>query len=189
MSAKDSTSAPSIATGCIKVVEDLLKSKPGITLTKESEFVQRDIIEYNSRMRVFGMEKFNGPCFISVINYYSSEVDLKAHKAGGAVVLYIEEGNAAKLLKALGFKKFDEEDNDAVLKMCGEFCTLLAEDYKKELSSLGYKDLVLSAPSNYLNGVPEGVEFSYDQYVKYEMSFYLWKQKTVVLDVTMKSLM
>ena len=188
MSAKESTSAQNIATSCIKVVEELFKSKPNVTFTKEAEFVQRDIIEYNSRMRIFGMEKFNGPCFISVINYYLTEVDLKAHKACGAVVLYIEESCAGKLLKSLGYKGFDDEDNDSVMKICGEFCTSLTDEYKKELSSLGYKDLASSTPSNFYNGVPDGVEFNYDEYVKYEMSFFLWKQKAIVLDITMKSL-
>ena len=188
MAAKESTSSQNIATACIKVVENILKQKSILAFTKDPESVQRDIIEYDSRMRVFGMEKFNGPCFMSVINYYFSQEDLKNHKACGAFIFYVEESCAGKLLKALGFKGFDDEDEAAVLKICGEFCEVLAGEYKNELSNVGYKDLVLSAPTNYHNVVPEGVEFSYDEYVKYEMSFHLWKQKAVVVDITMKSL-
>lgn len=177
-----------IATTCLKVIQEAIQSKSMQVFSQDPVIAQREIIEYDSRMRVFPMEKFNGPCYITVVNYYLTDQDLKNHNAYGAFVLYIEEECAGKLLKSLGHKGFDEDDEETVLDICSEFCKLLASNYKNELKNLGYKDLVMSDPLKYHNVVPEGVEFNYSEYVKYELSFYLWKQKALVVDITLKFL-
>lgn len=174
-----------IAKTCMNVVESSLQKMGNLTFTQPPEFSERKIIEYHSRMRVFGMEIFNGPCYISYVNFYLSESHVKAKNPIAAFVFYVEEENAAKIFKALGYKGFNEHEETTMLDTCGELCNMLAGNFKKEIAQLGYQDLVMSAPVSHYNSVPDGVDFHYDQYVKFETSFYLWKQKLLAIDVTM----
>ena len=176
---------PKVAEACIKVVEDAFRRMaPAITFSQAAESIDQNIIEYESRMRVFGMEIFNATCFIAVINYYLSEQHQKNHDASGALVVYIEESVAGRLLKALGYRDFDEDEEGAVLEKLGQFAQVLAESYKQEIGQPG---LILAPPKTYRNTVPEGVEFSYDQYTKYQTKFFIWKQKALAVDVTLKA--
>ena len=173
-----------IAKTSISVVEAAVLQMGNLTFSQQPEFVERKIIEYNSRMRVFGMEIFNGPCYISVVNYYLSQKHLENHDSCGAFVLYLEEDNAGKFLKSLGQKGLNENDPTVMQDACGEFCNTLAGNFKNELSKFGYSNLISSAPQNYYNTIPEGVEFHFSEYVKYETSFHFWKQKIMAVDVT-----
>ena len=148
-------------------------------VSKDPETFQKEIIEYESRMRVFGLEKFNGPCYLSVVNYYLTQGDLDAHKSCGTFILYLEEESTGKLLKSLGYSGFTDEDEDIVMDKCSEFCKILAENFKNELVPLGFRDLVISAPTKHKNDVYEGVEFPYSEYGMHEAHFYLLKKKTV----------
>ena len=186
MSAQEKQTAPNkLAVTLTNVVKSFLEKNGTAALTKEPEIVERDIIEYESRMRVFGMEKFNAPCYISVVNFYPSQKDLEAHNACGALVLYLQLENADKLLKALGHRKFDDGDDEVMLGKCGELSTAIAESFKNEIGSQGSRSLVPSAPLNYKNVVPEGVEFDYNEHKLQEVSFYLWKEKVLAFDVTL----
>ena len=178
--------AKTVAESCIRSIEGALHKRSSLTFSSEPTFRERTIIEYKSRMRVFGMELFNGPCYISTVNYYLSEADKDERNPCGAFVLYIEEGCAARLLKALGYKGFNEDDDASMAAACGEACEMFADEYRGELIPLGYKDLIVSKSKNYHNNVLEGIEFSYDQYVKCETSFNLWRQKAFVVDITLK---
>ena len=54
---------PKVAEACIKVVEDAFRRMaPAITFSQAAESIDQNIIEYESRMRVFGMEIFNATC-------------------------------------------------------------------------------------------------------------------------------
>ncbi len=173
-----------IATTCMRVVESTIQQMCNLTFSQSPQSVPRDIIEYDSRMRIFGMEIFNGPCYISVVNYYLTPKHLEDHDACGAFVLYLEEKVAGQLLKAL-FKGFDDDEESVMLDTCGQFCHILGENFKNEISKQGYLDLSMSAPQNYRNNCPEGVEFHYDEYIKYETSFYFWKEKAMAVDITL----
>lgn len=177
---------PPFAKTLLDVAQNTLqKMANSLTATKDPELIERPIIEYDSRMRVVGMEKFNAPCYVSAINFYLSKEDSDKHNACGALIMFVDEKNAGRLLKALGYRGFDEDDETQVFTKCGEFLKTLAESYNSALSPAGYRNLLLSSAVNYRNTVPEGVEFHYDLYKKYEISFYYWKEKTMVLEVAL----
>src|SRR5436190_1488604 len=92
-------------------IEQLLSKMSGIASTKPPETKELEIDEYDGRMRVSGVEKFDASSYISVVNYYLSDKDLKSHKAKGAMILYIESENSSKLFKALGIKVTEDEDD------------------------------------------------------------------------------
>lgn len=168
--------------GCI---EDILGKMSGVAPTEPPQVRTLDIIEYDGRMRVTGMEKFNAPSYVSVVNYYLNPADLERHKAKGALVVFVDAENAGKLFKSLGFFVPDDEDEVSMMDACGELCNLLGGSFKNEISNLGYLDMSMSAPNNYRNTVMQGVEFSQDQTSKQEFSFFYWKRKAIVVEVTM----
>lgn len=188
MAAKKALDSKTLTTTCINIVESTMQQMGNLQFSKPPESVERKIIEYHSRMRVFGMEIFNAPCYISVINYYLSDRHQKNHDSCGAFVLYIEEENAGKLLKTLGYKGLDETDPAAMSEACGELGNVLGGNFKNEMAKLSGVSLITSAPANYHNTVPEGAEFHFGEYVKYETSFHIWKQKLLAVDVTMGSI-
>ncbi len=178
-----------LMTTMMGVTEEVLGTMSGVTATEPMQTKEVDIIEYNGRMRCVGMEKFNAPSYVSVVNYYLNPQDLEAHKrAKGALVLYIDFENAGKLFKSLGFSVSEDEDDASMMDAAGEFCNMLGGGFKNEISKLGYLDMSMSAPHNYKNSVMEGVEFSPDQDTKYELSFFYWKRKAIVVEITLAAI-
>ncbi len=174
-----------IATTLMGCVQETFEKMCHVSFSQTPEFHAKEIIEYDSRMRIFGLEKFNGPCYMSFLNFYFNQKDFEAKKCCGVMVLYIEEEAAEKLVRALGQSGLDAEDPEIILDTCGEFCNVIAGQFKNELRSFGYMDLVISAPLKYHNIIPEGVDFPYSEHKQYELMFYLWKQKVVVVDMVM----
>lgn len=145
----------------------------------------QNIIEYQGRMSVTAMEKFNGPTYISGVSFYLNAQDKDKRRAKGAVVLYVEASNAEKLLRGVGYSAGDDEEDEELLASCAKLCTALAEGLKQ---GLGISSLILSAPVSEKNSLPGGIEFSADQSEKQEISFYFWKKKALVVDLTMAAL-
>ena len=168
-----------------ETVDKTLRRSSGFTYTKDPEAAVKEIIEYESRMRVVGMEKFNGPCFGSYINYYRSLADKDAHKAAGALLIYAERDVSDKLLKGLGYPVKLLDEDEVLLENTGELCKDLSKSFLENVSSLGYGNLVTSDPVTFLNDAPEGVEFDYKEYQLSQANFYLWKQKAFCAEVTL----
>ena len=172
--------------GVLKEVVQKMTARTGkINFTGDPKIERRDIIEYQRRMRVSGLEKFNKPAYVSGVSYFRTSKDQEEHKSCGALVLYIEEEFMETLLKALGHTTIDEDTEEALAKKCGEFCLTLAEQFKNEISSQGYNGLVSSEPVSFRNSIPLGLDFSYDQYDKYEVSFSIKNFRVLVAEVTM----
>ncbi len=173
-----------VATTLMGCVKSALEKMCNVEFSQEPKFVEKEIIEYNSRIRTFGLEKFDGPCHIIAINLYENENHLETKNACGAVILYFEEEMAKSLVKSAG-QGLDSEDAETITNYCGEICNMVIDLFKNELSSFGYSDLTISAPLKYRNDVSEGVDFRYSEDKIYETSFYLNKQKAIVADVTL----
>lgn len=145
----------------------------------------QNIMEYQGRMSVTGMEKFNGPAYIAAVSFYLNEQDRDKRRAKGAMVLYLESSNAEKILRGFGHPVTDDDEEEETLAACGKLCTTFAEKFKEGLSQSGASSLILSAPVSNKNSIPEGIDFSSDQTQKQEISFYLWKKKALVVDLTL----
>lgn len=166
-------------------VKESLQSLADLELSSEPEVNDRDIIEYQGKMRVFGLDKFNGPCYISVINFYRTAEEMKKEKAIGAYIFFVDVDVAERLFKSMGLEGMDPEDDAIMFDGCGEVCNILAGALKNDLNMKGYKELVISAPSSHKNDVAGGVAFSFDQYTKQEFVFELWNKKAFVVEVTL----
>jgi len=171
------------------VSEQIILETAGLVPTEPMQAKNIDIVEYNGRMRCIGIEKFAAPAYISVINFYLNAQDASSHKrAKGALVAYVEFENAGKLYKNLGISIPEDEDDASMMNACGEFCKMLANALVEELAKKGYADLFLSAPSNYKNSIMQGAEYSLDQTQKYELSFFCWKRKAIVVESSFASI-
>lgn len=176
-----------IATTVMGAVSNVITTMCHQEFTQEPKFREKEIIEYNSRMRVFGLEKFNGPSYISSVNLYRNNGSHDIQNVDdvlGTMVLYLEPEAAQKIIKSLGME-INVNDENMILDNCGEFCNLVAGQYKNKIMEMGYEDLILSAPTNFINDVPGGVRFCYDEYRYYETEFFLWKALALVVAVCM----
>lgn len=183
----DKSIDPQVAkTAMMSVMEAALAKMSGIVSTEQPQVVEKEVIEYENRLRVTGMEKFNAPSFISVINFYLSQADMDRHKgAKGAMIFYVDSENSGKLFKALGFPTNDDEDDISMMNSCGEVCNVVGKGFKDELVKAGYVDLFMSPAHNYKNSILEGVEFSTDQTTMHEFCFFYWKRKSIVVELTL----
>ena len=164
------------------VVEDTFKQMCHVAFSAEPVVVERDIIEYDGRMRLSPMEKFNGPAYVAVVNYYLSQKHLDAHDAVGTFVLYVKEDMVEKLFKAFGRPASEAEDEANCLDIIGELCNIIGGNFKNELLTLDFIDLTLSSPYKYKNVVPDGAQFDYNLFKKQEISFSFWKERCVVVE-------
>ncbi len=169
----------------IQVVKETFKKLLRIEPVSEPVAMERDIIEFDGHMRVFPMEKFNGPVLIACVNFFRTQKDLDDDAAVGAFIMFIKEDLAEKLLKAFDRPLKDGDNEESLLDNTADFCSLLAGNLKKELVSSGYADLLISPPSKYKNTVPDGVPFDYELYHKQEIPFHFWNQKSVVIEACM----
>ena len=134
------------------------------------------------------MERFNSPAFVGAVNFYRTEKDKLSHNACGAIVLYMRFTSSEQILKGVGIRGFDEDDDEAVAGKFGEFCLSMAEGFNAALTANGYPNLELSDAIVARNSIAKGVEFSYDQYDRYELSFVYKKEKILSADLTMTNI-
>lgn len=186
MAADKGSDLQRLATILSEVVEKTFQgANSTLHFSNKPAIEERDIIEYQGRMRVEGMGIFNGPTYISVVNFYRSPKEQKDRKACGAVVVYLKAEYAEMFLKAAGQKNIIEDDEESALSGCGEVCKTIVDSFKEELKAAGYVELVAAPVQNHHNNVPSGVDFSFDQYKKYEIGFMVKGQRALAVDITM----
>ena len=174
-----------LSTSILGVVQDTFKKMLHVELQGQPIVTEKEIVEYQSRMRVFPMEKFNGPAYVAYVNYYFSEEDIKTEAVVGTFVLFVKEDVVDKLLKAFGVSSKEAEDENVVLDNVGEFCNIIAGNLSNELTGLGYANLSMSSPKKGKNFLPDGVPFDYELFSKQEMLFSFWNQKCIAIEACM----
>ncbi|MBF0331252.1 MAG: chemotaxis protein CheX [Candidatus Omnitrophica bacterium] len=167
------------------VVDETFKQMCHVNFSAEPVVTERDIIEYEGRMRVFPMEKFNCPAYVGIVNYYLSQTDMKDKMAVGMFSLFVKEDMLEKFFRAFDRPMSEAEDEAVCLDVIGEMTNILAGNVKNQLRELEYADLFISAPFKYKNVVPEGAQFDYSLFKKQEIIFTLWKEKCVAVEACM----
>lgn len=181
----ENTQNSAIADSLKQLVEDTLVKKCNAGLTEDTAVEEREIIEYDGRMRVGSLEKFNGPCYTVGFNFFSSEGDQNKGLATGTIIYFVEEESVERLLKSLEFRGFDEEDQGFVLEHLGQFFQSVSQDYAERMSTMGYGRLLVSDPTASKNNLPDGMTIPVNSSHYHELSFYLWKKKAMVIDLVM----
>ena len=175
----------SLAEALAEVMTVTFDKKGGIKFAAKPTIERRDIVEWNKKMTITGMEKFNGLTYISVVNYYLSDLDKQKQNTLGALILFVAEGNLPTFVSKLGFPKVDDENPDEMKEGCGKVCNELSEAFKEKLISLGYPKLLNSDIQNHRNNVPQGVNFCYKEYDKFEINFSIENRKVLSTELTL----
>jgi len=174
-----------LAVSVKNILQQFFQKTGRLTLPQEPALQLKDIVEYDRRMRVNALEKFNGPGYVAAINFYKNQKDKDVNHSCGALIIYINEKSVGKTLEATGFEKFNEDDSEVVIDRCCQLCEKTGAEFVKQLAAKGYQGLVTSEAIGNRNTIPQGVDFSYDQYDKYEVSFPGKDFKILIADITM----
>lgn len=166
-------------------IEDLISSRGSLPASKPFEVVTKSIDEYEDRMRIKATDKFDVAVYVSVANFYLNKPDMQAHRARGALIVYMDIEVADKLFKAAGLQVPYDEDDESMMGLCGSLCQSIADALRDRLAAAGYVSLEISTPAVYKNSISEGVEFSKEQDEKQELSFYFLKHKALVVEWTL----
>jgi hypothetical protein len=167
----------------ISIVDDTFEQLYHAVPSVEPVIIEKNIIEYDGRMRLFPMEKFNAPAYVAAFSYHFSQKELEAVDAAGTFILYVKEDMVDKLFKAFGYSVGEAEDEAKCLDVVGQLGAILAGNLKNKLLNMDCADLVISPPYVYKNAVPSGVPFDYSLFKKQEISFSFWKEKCIVIEV------
>ncbi len=143
------------------------------------------IVQFMHRMRVDAMEKFNVTTIFSVVHFYQNVEAMQYGKVSGALAVYIEKKFVPEILRMLKYPYIDYDDDNEVKEGCGAIVNLLAGQFKKEISVLGYRDLEMSHFTSYVNTFADGIEFPAGQKYKYEISFEIDDKKRMVVEMIM----
>ena len=168
-----------------EVIKRILDRKASIFLSRVADFNLKPIIEFKNRMRVSGIEKFDGVTYISVVYFYINEDLMKQNQPVGTLIIYMEDEYVEEFLRKLDYPKIDEDDQDAVEDACGTICNLIAGNYKSGLTQLGYQELMMSHFMSYRGEVINGVEYDRTQKQKYEICFEIKNQRRIVAELVM----
>lgn len=168
-----------------KVVERVLQQRGGIELSDVPMFEKTPIVEFMKRMRVWSLEKFNDTTYISAINFFKNDKDLKAQKTLGTILIYIEEEYISYLFKRLDYPNLDEDDDDCLKDACGTFCNIIAAKFKSGLAQMGYAELSMSHFYSFKDEVFGGVAYDTQQKSKYEIAFEINGVKRIVAELTL----
>jgi len=174
-----------------KLVAELLKAiiqssvidQYGIELSEETDVVQKQMMDYEGRMRTLGLDKFNGLCYLAAVSLYKSEASQEKQDAVGGLIVYVEDEVAERVFKALGQKA--NMDDESILNAAGAIAKNMAEGLNKQLSAKGFSSLVISEPVPARNDLSNGIPFHKSQYTYYEYDLHIWKQKAVVVALTL----
>ncbi|MFA5089033.1 MAG: hypothetical protein WC552_08405 [Candidatus Omnitrophota bacterium] len=169
----------------IEVVKAAFEGKSQAEIAEKPVIEKKNLMEYEGKMRVVGMDAFNEPTYIVTVSFYLSAKAQASHLSCGAFVFYLKQAGAEDLLKSLGYREAEEENEPSMLKGCGEFCKTLVQKFIASLREKGYVELLASPPEAYRNSVPFGIDFSLDQFELGRTIFSLKGSKTMVVDITM----
>ena len=183
---KKNSELESFANLLVKAIREMFWERAELKFSAMPKLERKNIIEYEKRMRVDGMEKFNhNPTFISTVNFYASELDMKKNKTLGALITYVEQSYIVELLKMLKYPPADDENEDAMKDCCGTLCNIIAGRFKSEVVAAGYIELEMSHFSNFRNTSFRGIDFCFNEFDKYEISFEIKGAKRLVVEMTM----
>ena len=174
-----------LSTILVSAVKMMLNQKGDIYLSKEPEVRKKEIVQFAHRMRVDGLEKFNGRTLIAALNFYIDKEHLGHNNALGALIVYIPEDYIARLMWLLDYGRIDEDDEQEVLDACGTVTNLIAGYFIKELRGHGYVHLEMGHFITFINSPLNGIDFHSQEDVKHEMEFFIREEKRMVLELTM----
>ena len=125
-------------------IEELITVKGNLTATKPFEIATKPIDEYEDRMLIKSVDKFDVSTYVAASGFYLNQGDMQAHRARGSVIVYINTEMADKIFKAAGLQVPYDEDDESMMALTGKLCQLIADALKDRLADNGYVSLLVS---------------------------------------------
>ncbi len=179
----DGESAFTLALALTAAVKKIYYDKSEMTFSSEPILEKKIVTQFVHRMRVDAMEKFNSITAFSVLKFAANEADLGKQKYLITIVVYLEQKFLPEFLRLLKYPYIDSDDEMEVKDGCGTLINLIAGQYKREMASLGYKDVMMSPFESYINTTADGVGIPNGATEKYELSFEIEGTKRLVVEM------
>ena len=164
-------------------VKKVFYEKSGMTFSGEPKLEKKFITQFVQRMRVDAMEKFNDITVFSVFEFAATQEGLEKREYLITLVFYMEQKFLPEFLRLLKYPYIDSDDEAEVKDGCGTLGNIIAGQYKKEVSALGYKDIMMSPFESHINTAIDGVGIPYGATEKYELSFAVEGTKRMVVEL------
>lgn len=172
----------------ISAMTKMLEAKGQIYLSSEPKISEKPIVQFQRRMRIDGLEKFNARTAMASINFYKDNEDMEHGKALGAIIVYIPTEYLSRLMWMLDYDRIDEDEEDVAMAACGTVANLIGGHFVKELSAHGYIFLQMSHFEGFINSCLNGINFFFEEDYKHEIEFYIKGEKQIVVELSMKKL-
>jgi two-component system chemotaxis response regulator CheY len=164
-------------------IKKIFFEKSETTFSIEPRMEKKPVIQFSHRMRVDAMEKFNSTTVFSVLQFAANQEDLRRHEYMLTLIVYLEKQFLPEFLRMLQYPYIDSENDKELLDGCGTLVNLIAGQYKREMSILGYKDLMMSHFESFINTCPDGAGIPKGMMDKYELSFDVEEKKRLVVEL------
>jgi len=179
----DGQNAFTLALALSAAVKKVFYEKSETTFSGEPEIEKKPIVEFNGRMRVDAMEKFNTTTVFSVIQLASSEDGLRKQEYLITLVFYLDKDSLPDFLRLLQYPYIDADEDLEVKDGCGTLGNVIAGQYKKEMASLGYRDASMSHFESYINTAVNGIAIPRGTTEKYQVTFEVDGTKRLVVEL------
>jgi hypothetical protein len=179
----DAESIFTLALALSAAVKKIFYEKSEMTFSSEPALEKKPIVLYFNEMRVDAMEKFNSTTVFSVIDFAATEEGLENHKYLITIIVYLEKDFLPEFLRLLQYPYIDSDDDMEVKDGCGTLVNLIAGQYKREMATLGYKDVMMSPFESYINTAMDGVLIPQGVTEKYEINFEIEGTKRLTVEM------
>jgi hypothetical protein len=166
-------------------VRKMILDKGEYDLSRDPVLRLKPVISFHQRMRVDGMEKFNARTVFSAVKFYTDTENLERDKPLGALIVFIQVDEIARLMWSFDYPRIDEDDDAAILDACGTLTNLIAGYFLKHIQDLGGRPLQMSHFESHINTAVNGIAFASDEKQKYEVDFWIKGAKRLVAELTM----
>ena len=186
---EEGESSYTLALALAAAVKKIFYEKSSMTFSSEPKLEKKLITQFVHRMRVDAMEKFNATTVFSVIEFAAKAQDLERGDYLTTLVVYLEAKFLPEFLRLMQYPYIDSDDEEELKDGCGTLCNVIAGQFKKEIVSLGYKDVMMSHFESYINTIADGVAIPPRSMEKFELSFEVEGTKRMVVEVISPSML
>jgi CheY-like chemotaxis protein len=172
-----------LALGLSAGIKKIFFEKSETTFSSEPKLEKKVITEFEHRMRIDAMEKFNNATVFSVVHFAANQEDLHRQEFLLTLIVYLEQKFLPDFMRLLQYPYIDSDDDIEIRDGCGTLVNLIAGQYKREMAALGYRDLMMSHFESYINTAPNGVGIPRGLTEKYELSFDVEGTKRLVVEL------
>ena len=172
-----------LALALTAAIKKIFFEKSETTFSSEPTLEKKPITQFVHRMRIDAMGKFNTTTVFSTIQFAANEEDLQRKEYMLTLIVYLEEKFLPEFLRLLQYPYIESDNEDEVKDGCGTLVNLIAGQYKREMASLGYKDLMMSPFQSYINTTPDGIGIPRGLSDKYELGFEVEGVRCLVVEM------